>query len=656
MTQFTDVDANLLHPDASVRLQAVRTLKNMIIGSRSKKEKMFERQVADKLAALVQNDEDERIVTQSIIVCGSLGLGSEDRCALLLPKGVVHAIIGRFPSLKSARSIEAALRSLRILLGYPSSQKELLATHPQFFSLLVSLLRSAAAGTTTVTASTVVQEACSLISCVGDSEVCRQVLLEAGVLQDLLTMSCKPNQRLRENALDALSSLSAHSTVVCSTIASAPVALDSLISITLDRDVSTARAKFLAIRVLVHLHRASVLTQARGRVDDAERIILPALLKLISSDDAFRDDAVLLFAQLVQGDVRMQEAASEADTIARLSEFVVARESSPRLKRHSLLAIAALCSSLQEARVQVAESKLLVRIVDFLRGAHGSDAAMRVAACECIRSLSRSVRHLRTALVDAGVANPLFALLNDSDREVRSSAAAALCNLVVEASPMKVSLVEQGVISRFVAMIRQPETPQMRWNGLSGIANILYAATPAIRNDVCVQLPVSELVELVCDPQFGIQQKALLALRNLLVGEGVPSVLSQLEPQFLQVLSERIASPVPTVASQALFVAGNLAAEGNVTWLVPLLSEDMLARIGQSLFSTDNQVALAALWFVMNVVWDSQQPDKCWKVQTLSSYPTIVNGLRSLQESSILELKDRASSALSIIKNVEQTV
>jgi hypothetical protein len=36
------------------------------------------------------------------------------------------------------------------------------------------------------------------------------------------------------------------------------------------------------------------------------------------------------------------------------------------------------------------------------------NSAIRLAACQCIKSLSRSVRHLRTHLVDAGVISPLL--------------------------------------------------------------------------------------------------------------------------------------------------------------------------------------------------------------------------------------------------------
>jgi hypothetical protein len=63
----------------------------------------------------------------------------------------------------------------------------------------------------------------------------------------------------------------------------------------------------------------------------------------------------------------------------------------------------------EDCREKVIEAKVLPHIV---RAMSHPSVGVRAAACQCTRSLSRSVKNLRTDLVDAGIETPLFEVGN----------------------------------------------------------------------------------------------------------------------------------------------------------------------------------------------------------------------------------------------------
>ena len=64
---------------------------------------------------------------------------------------------------------------------------------------------------------------------------------------------------------------------------------------------------------------------------------------------------------------------------------------------------------------------------------------VRYAACQCVRSISRSVAVLRTNIVDSGIGLAAYRLFQkqDEDRQVTFAASSVVCNLVNECSPLR---------------------------------------------------------------------------------------------------------------------------------------------------------------------------------------------------------------------------
>lgn len=125
-----------------------------------------------------------------------------------------------------------------------------------------------------------------------------------------------------------------------------------------------------------------------------------------------------------------------------------------------LLALASLASIKDEYRKAIIENGVVPFVIESLKPFHRlssregngnlrdggrqgllsqteNSMGVILAACGATRSLSRSVNTLRTSLMDAGVAAPLFVLLKHYDVNVQIAATSVISNLVLEFSPMR---------------------------------------------------------------------------------------------------------------------------------------------------------------------------------------------------------------------------
>ncbi|KAJ6256551.1 hypothetical protein Dda_8414 [Drechslerella dactyloides] len=84
----------------------------------------------------------------------------------------------------------------------------------------------------------------------------------------------------------------------------------------------------------------------------------------------------------------------------------------------------------------------------------GNPVSVLVAATNVVRSLSRSVNVLSTSLIDWTVSEPLFKLLSHRSVEVQIAATAALCNLVMEFSPLRKGLEDKGIVKALGKLVR----------------------------------------------------------------------------------------------------------------------------------------------------------------------------------------------------------
>lgn len=209
-----------------------------------------------------------------------------------------------------------------------------------------------------------------------------------------------------------------------------------------------------------------------------------------------QESAPAVLARLVVDDKELRKAAVEASAIHKLAEILNATcdsisssesgsssDTTPedasgkggphynhrqRVKDGVLRALANLALAEEKYRKQVIEAKVVKTIknhclrslaplpsVPLSTTAPADDKNINsepntppvlVSACSLIRSISRSVYILRTDLIDAEIGVPIFNLLQHPSIEVRIAAAATLCNIVLDFSPMRAAVVGAGAI------------------------------------------------------------------------------------------------------------------------------------------------------------------------------------------------------------------
>ncbi|RKP11294.1 armadillo-type protein, partial [Piptocephalis cylindrospora] len=127
-----------------------------------------------------------------------------------------------------------------------------------------------------------------------------------------------------------------------------------------------------------------------------------------------------------------------------------------------------------------------------------------MAACQCARSVSRSVRLLRTTLVDHGAAAPLVALLREREKNLLVLALITLCNIILEFSPMKRAIMDTEGLERIVQLSRDADI-DIRYNAVFALGNLTAQASSDIKEKILGSMGYPGLRALLDDSDLRVQ-------------------------------------------------------------------------------------------------------------------------------------------------------
>eukprot|EP00178_Gracilaria_changii_P020557 TRINITY_DN598_c0_g1_i1.p1 TRINITY_DN598_c0_g1~~TRINITY_DN598_c0_g1_i1.p1 ORF type:complete len:818 (+),score=124.43 TRINITY_DN598_c0_g1_i1:4379-6832(+) len=606
----------LQHPDVLSRISAARSIKNAIVGNPTNKRLFLSKRVLHPLLHAASH-ENPQLSEQAISSIGSLACFLPPIPIEIIAAPLLHCLFA-----DDVRPVSAATRALKLVVcsdAIDVKQLVPLFTTPNVAERLVQLLMSEDDG---------LAEVCAVILSRITLSVTEATVFErANAVSALVHILCRTNhERCTEACLCALTSLAQNDSSI-----SRQLKRDhGLVTIVLPLTSSAAPSlRLTACRILTIFQSHRLLNPAlNGSVVTALVSLLDEPAPRIQITSAFT------LSQLVASSPELQTVATENKAVPKLVSIFCENMSSkqqtenedemtdsipiPAKKNElriescasALTALASLTRNIDASRVAVIEEDALPKIVTALEE---SNDEVILAAVQCVRSLSRSVKIVRRDIADQRIGTTLLRLVSSPNCAIQRCASAALCNLILEFSPIRTSILANGGIAVLIGLLGSLDD-ELRENALWAVKNLLFKADSETKTAVMNQMGYKNLQALCTDKRLRIRELAMNIVRNLACSGSAESQREQLDALFaatgnklIFILSDALKndSESSELAVQALYVVCNIAS-GTEDHKASLIDSDIPRLILQWTSHTDERARIAAVWCAINLSWNDK--------------------------------------------------
>lgn len=574
-TAFMDVEStrsyidDLYSKDASKCLQSIVCIKNSVIGSNRQKESVIAQGIVPRLLFLLKDKNTKvNVRVEAAVTIGSLAKGTEEHVELLISSGTSQILLDVLEE-NEPRLIDACLCCLRTLSQYTS------ASDVKYDIKSLQKLLSYAGPKDTLQRQSCVA---NIITSACKSPVEQNILCSIGAPATLASLLSVQNYSVTIPIVTCLATMCWNNSVVAGVIVNTSckgIKIPDYLEILISRD-RPIDMQLGAARCLTNLYRA-------GAISAYDPIItyrtLPCLVRLcqIEHQETHRALAADTLAYLTEVDSNLQQVAAISNQL--VSALVdLLKCPSVAARGAAFRAFASLGANDEDIRKRIIDTKCLMdRVVD---GLGDDNKDIRLAAVRCLHSLSRSVQQLRTTFQDHSVWRPLMTLLTDSpSTELLTAASSALCNLLLEFSPAKEPMIQQGVV-QLLATITSQADPSLRLNGVWALMNLAFQAEQRLKSQILTTLGTDQIFRLLADRDTKVLMKTLGLLRNLVSPRTHTDMMMALHgPQIMQGVVLVLEGPhLPDVKEQALCILGNIA-DGERAREHIMSNEDVLKKL-----------------------------------------------------------------------------
>ncbi|KAI0516420.1 hypothetical protein KFK09_009095 [Dendrobium nobile] len=575
-------------------LKVLREVKNQIIGNKTKKLRYLHLGAVPKivsvLAAVASDGGDSAIIVQAAAVIGSFSCGVEDGVRAVVEAGAVPHLI-RILSYPDEKVIDAGARSLRMIFQSKLAPKyDVLQNKNMMF--LLSLLNS--------NNENAIELAVRIIAHSCDKNEEQNALCDAGVLQRLVHL-LEGSLNQRDASLGSIVAIVKNNREVAMAFASIEngKALSALTELIHDR---YPRTRYLACMCLIAIGQLSCYAQDL----QTKTNLMLVLVELLEDSSHVGDDSPFALLDIITDKEELQLQAIVINVVEKLCNYLEKSPIPPRRLQGILLALAELCSKSEICRCQLISPQFLNTIVDALK--HVS-AGVRIAACTCIRNISRSVKNLCAGrLSNEAVIIPLFQLLNDPSTSVQEASLGAICNVAIDFTAKKSALVKYGGVPLLVQLSKSI-VPTLRLKSLCALRNLMFISDRIGKENIISELTIPELASLICDSEHLVQEQAMALVSNLIHGcvDFIRLVFAE-DGLIINAVIRQLKSDYSTqVCIQGMLLLCNVAAgdeshkEAVLSYLIPSKAEGCSSLIVSFLQSKDQFLRTAAVWCILNL-------------------------------------------------------
>ncbi|KAJ6834437.1 putative armadillo repeat-containing protein 8 [Iris pallida] len=584
-------------PEGEALVRTLRELKNQIIGNKTKKLAYLGLGAVPKIVGLIADAEEEgecaaEMIVQAAAAVGSFACGVEDGARAVVEAGAVPALT-RILSFPDEKVVDAGARSLRMIFQSKLAPKYDILPEKQM-KFLLSLLNSENENVSEL-AATIISHSC-------EKNAEQQALCDAGALERLVNL-LQGSLNQRDACLDAIATIVRNNSVVATKFAGIDNgrALGAVSELIQDR---FPRTRLLACVCLIAIRHASPCY-----VQDLQtqtKLIL-VLVELLEEPGRAGDDAPFALSDLIAGKEELHKQAANMNAVEKLCNFLRQDSVHARRLQGILLVLAELCLKLEKCRCQLISLQGLEIIANALK--HES-ADIRIAACLCLRSVSRSVKNLSAGIFSSEhIIAPLVQLLHDQSTSLQVAALRVICNVVIDFTTQKCVLIQNGGVTQLIQLSRSMDST-LRLNSVCALRNLMFIGDKIRKGQILNELTLSTLASLICDSEQHIQEQALALVGNLIDG-----CIDFIEELFVEdgmiinaVVRQLQSASSPEVCSQGMLVLTNIAAgeeahkEAVMNYLVPGQADGctdlFIIRLMQS---KHNLLRTAAVWCIINL-------------------------------------------------------